>query len=121
MILVIKLDNGESWDDYRIYVNNIIDIDTTKTKEDLYDEWKSWFVDHMKINKDISIDPIHIKEPIGFITLQDKCSDEYKMYYSIIEKELKKSKNSFCAYLKRNYKVIDVKYETIHDYCHKIK
>lgn len=120
MILIIKYDNGEQYEDYHHWIGHVIDIETNKTEDELMAEWKLHFTQSMK-TKGININSYYISVilyPDG-LSLKEKNSAKYKMHQNILDRELKKQKNSFYTYLKNKYKVIDIEYKEVHDYYNK--
>lgn len=108
MILIIEHDNGEQWEDYHKWVQYVLDIKTDKSTEELYNDYKSWFVDLMKQNQNIDVNPNWIN------TLIETNIIEYKKKKKILDKSLKY--HTFHRYLHEMYDVNDLPINIIHDY-----
>ncbi len=107
MLLLIEIDNDESYEDYQSWVEYVFDVETDKNHHVLSVEYNSFICDKLLNEYKITVHPFYTYqiEKKGKITAKER-----KLVLDIHKN------NSFMNWLQDNYKCNQLKFETYHQY-----
>ena|ERR1017187_666332 len=100
MILIIKNDNGEQWEDYHSWNEIVFDIDTVLTGEELKKEYNEHMVKLMAENR-ITVNPAYLN-----IMMESKIKNK-KLHAKILKEW------DFVTWLKSTYTVTELKFQEV--------
>lgn len=110
MILLVKDDNGEQWEDYDSWVESVYDIQTDKTADQLHDEWKQHVAKAMA-DQGITVNPTWVHQIMEDTTVK-KVKTGGSKHLKLHKKILKE--NSFVSWLEATYKANKLTFGEIH-------
>jgi len=115
MILVLKKDNSEQWEDYQEWVSSILEVNTSKTPKELVKEYLSYIKQYF-LDNELEVEDDGLNEYPNSYYLSNRYikNEIYIRKYWSKFKILKKKIDSFETWLFNNYDVKKLEFSEIH-------